>query len=365
MRTVHFCTVAMLSIVSSVVHADDRATAEQLLTAYEKTEARLKSFHIECVTKEWDGEMPQGDAEKDTLVASRVQKTTIFHHDFRWRIALVDQLTPKSVATPTAPRLSGIEYRYDNFLGAKQGLHVQWASNDANEPPVLDFVGVRLFGAPAGDGHDRYLNSFDFVLGRTPCDAREYLWTLMSEATSLELSPDAKLVAGHKTRVLKSTGRFGEHKVWLDPEFGFLPRQVVVSKQSGHLFNAIQLGVEQDPSARVPAAARARLQARGMTIQPKYTIEKSESRFENIQLAKSEDRFVITGFDYIQEQTFKFADRVEQKKLKTEYRVQIVDFQPDVWPSKAFETTVTIPNGTPVSSAEPGQSFVWMNGGIE
>jgi len=184
MRTVHFCTVAMLSIVSSVVHADDRATAEQLLTAYEKTEARLKSFHIECVTKEWDGEMPQGDAEKDTLVASRVQKTTIFHHDFRWRIALVDQLTPKSVATPTAPRLSGIEYRYDNFLGAKQGLHVQWASNDANEPPVLDFVGVRLFGAPAGDGHDRYLNSFDFVLGRTPCDAREYLWTLMSEATA-------------------------------------------------------------------------------------------------------------------------------------------------------------------------------------
>ena len=361
MRTFPFCAIAILSLVSSVVHAGDRAAAEQLLTAYEKSQARLNSFHIECVTKEWDGELPPADAEKDALAASRVQKTTIFHHDFRWKIALLHP-KPKSGVPPTAARQSGVEYRYDDFLGAKQGLHVQWASDDVNEPPVLDFVGVRLFGAQAGDNHDRYLNSIDFVLGRTPCDDRNYLWTLMREAANLELSPDVELVAGHKTRVLTSTGRFGEHKVWLDPEFGFLPRQVVVSKQSGHLFNAIQLGVEQDPSARVPAAARL---PPGTKIRPKYTIEKSESRLDNIELAKSEDRFVITGFDYVQEQTFKFADRVEQRKLKTEYRAQIVDLQADGWPPNAFETTVAIPNGTPVSSPDPGQSFVWMNGRIE
>jgi len=361
MRTVHFCAVAILSIVTPAVHADDRAAAEQLLATYEKTQSRLTSFHIECFTKEWNGEMPPAAAEKDALAASRVQKTTIFRDDFPWRIALVHP-KPKSGAPLGAARVSGIEYRFDDFLGARQGLHVQWASNDDNEPPAPDFVGVRLFGAQAGDDHGRYLNSFGFVFGRTPCDAQEYLWTLMREATSLELSPDVELVAGHKTRVLKSTGRFGEHNVWLDPEFGFLPRQVVINKQSGHLFNAIQLGVEQDPSARVPAGARL---PPGTKIQPKYTIEKSESRLDNIDLAKSADRFVITGFDYVQKQTFKFADRVEQKKLKIEYRAQIVDFQADAWSPKAFETTVAIPNGTPVGSPDPGQTFVWMDGRIE
>ena len=43
------------------------------------------------------------------------------------------------------------------------------------------------------------------------------LWTVMGEDTKLELAPEPEKIAGVETWVLKSRGKYGEHKVWFDP----------------------------------------------------------------------------------------------------------------------------------------------------
>ncbi len=364
MRTLLSCAVVVVLFPSAAVRANDRDAAERMLADYEQTVARINAFHVACVAKEWDNEALKIDPETLDDACSRSEETTIFHHDFRWRIAGVHRRTPKPGDRVQFAPLSGVEYRFDDFPGGRQGLHVQWASQDTAEPPQLDHLALRLMGAARGDEHGQYLGWSEVLFGVIPGDARQLLSKVMREAETLELMPDVKMVDQHKTHVLKSKGAFGIHTVCLDPEFGFLPRQIVIHKRDGDLLNAIQLGVEQNPSARVPEAAKARLRARGM-LRPSYTITECETRIENVQLDKRDGRFVMTAFAYVQEQTVKNADRTEQVKNRVEYRAQAFDLQPDNWPANAFRNSVDIPNGTRVGSSESGQSYVWMDGKVE
>jgi len=356
--------VAIVFLLPTAASANERAAAEKMLTAYEQTVRHISSFRIEGIAKEWDHAALQGDPEKLTDAFSRMTKTTVVHHDFRWKVAQIQQRPPRAGDRVRYAPLSGVEYRFDDFLGANQGLHIQWASPDADEPVKLDHLAVRLMGAAKGDEHSRYLDCENVLFGFMPGDNQQPVWKVMREAATLELLPDTKIIAQHKTHVIRSTGAFGTHTLCLDPEFGFLPRQIVIQRQNGHLFNAIQLGVEQNPSARLPEAARARLQARGM-LQPAYTITESENRLANLQLSERHGQFVITDFDHSQQQTVKSGDRTEQKQNRTEYRTQVFDLRPDSWPADALQTAVDIPNGTPVSTSDGVKSFVWMNGKVE
>ena len=364
MRIALCCTVATLFVAVAAARANDRDSAERMLTACEQTVGGVKSFHIECIAKQWDNEALQGNLDKLAGAYSSVEETAIFHDGLRWRIAMVQRRTPKPGDRVQFAPLSGVEYRFDEFPGGRQGLHVQWASLNSDEPPKLDNLSVHLMGAGRGDEHARYLDWSDVPFGLMPCDARQPLWQVMREAEALELLPDAKSLDGHKIHVLTSKGKFGTHTVCLDPDFGFLPRQIVIHKGDGDLFNAVQLGVEQDPTARIPERARARLRDRGMLAQ-NYTITESETRIESVQLEKRDGKFVMTGFDHVQEQAITRGERTEQVRNKTEYRASVIDFQPDTWPADAFRNAVAIPNGTSVRSSETGQSHVWMNGTLE
>jgi hypothetical protein len=155
------------------------------------------------------------------------------------------------------------------------------------------------------------------------------------------------------TYVVKSHGKFGTHTLWLDPEFGFLPRQIVVNKQGGHLFNEIQLGVEQSQSAPLSAAPA------------NYTIEEARDRIDSVQLGERQGHFVITAFDHLHERTVKHADSTKHRKHRIEYRTQTIDFEQEAWPANAFQFAIDIPNGTRVRSSDQTKSYVWRDGMIE
>src|SRR5260370_8571358 len=66
------------------------------------------------------------------------------------------------------------------------------------------------------------------------------VWTVMREAGSLELLPKAEIVDGVETLVLRSQGKYGEHKVWLDPASGGLPRRIKATKPPANLLHTRQ-----------------------------------------------------------------------------------------------------------------------------
>jgi len=64
------CGAAVLTLLSGLLRADDRAAAERMLAAYEQTVSALASFHIECVARQWDYEalieIPNGTPVRTT-----------------------------------------------------------------------------------------------------------------------------------------------------------------------------------------------------------------------------------------------------------------------------------------------------------
>ena len=356
--------VVIISFVAPCLRAGEPDTAEGMLAAYEESVGRVAAFRIEYVAKEWDSEALKGAPEKLADSYLHKKEATIVHQDFRWRIATVFRRTPRTGDRVQFARVAGVEYRFDEFLGVRQGLHTQWASSSADDPPRIENINVMLPGEDKGDDHGRYLDWSDVVFGVTPCDARRPIWKVMREAGTLELLPEERVIDEHPTRVLRSSGPYGRHTLYLDPKFGFLPRRVEVHKQTGHLWNDVQLGVEQNPSARVPEAARARLKARGM-LQPNYEISDSSSLITNFQIEEKSGQFVTTAFDYLQKQTIKTEGRVEEKQEKTEYRGRVFEVNPENWPANAFDNSVDIPDGTPVRTPNPGRSLTWKDGTIE
>jgi len=354
----------IVPIVAPPLCADEPDTAEGMLATYEATVGRGTAFRIEYQAKEWDNEALKVAPEKLADSYLHKKEATIVHEDFRWRIATVFRRTPRAGDRVQFARVTGVEYRFDEFLGVRQGLHVQWASSSADDPPRIENQAVMLPGEEKGDDHGRYLDWSDVVFGVTPCDARVPIWKVMREAGKLELLSEEQVIDQHPTRVLRSTGPYGTHTLYLDPKFGFLPRRVEVHKQNGHLWNDIQLGVEQTPSARVPAATRERLKARGM-LQPNFEISDSSSLITNIQIEEKNGQFVTTAFDYVQKQTIKTEGRVEEKQEKTEYRGRVFEVNPENWPANAFDNSVDIPNGTAVRTPNPGRSLVWKDGKVE
>src|SRR5262249_15084364 len=68
------------------------------------------------------------------------------------------------------------------------------------------------------------------LFGRVSGDGGYPLWTILRESGSLELLPQTEIIDGSETYVVKSQGKFGEHRLWLDLACGGLPRRIEIKK---------------------------------------------------------------------------------------------------------------------------------------
>lgn len=356
MRIAIFCLSVIVCLHAVAASAAEQHDAKQLLESFRTTVERMNGFRVEATLKKWSNRNATAD-EKEQL--ERTRQYTVFHRDYRWRVGMVQR--PSALNAARSELTSGVEYLFDEFGSDKQSVHVQWASRVPDDPPKLDHLSLMLMGRTHDEELPRYLAGLAAAFGYSDVDDGQPLWKVMQEAATLKVSPQMEPVADHQTLVVTSQGRFGTHTLWLDPEFGFLPRRIVIQKRPGDLLDKVQLGVEQSPASGI--APRV---APGLQRQPNFTVQECRDSFERIHLENKQGNFVITAFDHVQEKTVKYADRTERMQQRAEYRTQQFDFEPDHWPAKPFRPGFTIPDGTPVASREnPQQRFVWKNGKIE
>jgi hypothetical protein len=318
-----FLSLAILGIASSVSAANP-PTAEELLTAFEKSVEKLARVQID-----WD--QKGRDRGNDVQV-------TILRDGLRWK---VDRwLLPKGDPSGRGERL-----REQTLIG-DEIVRVSLRYDATDDPPrllgmmaICERVAVRSW---LGLGHPAIL------FGRMPGDAGVPLWTIMRESGSLELLPNTEIIDGFETYIVESRGKFGDHQLWLDPANGGLPRRIEVHKHPGNLLNDEQLGTTTVPNPPVQPDPKRRIQ-----IPVRRPRSESWVRLDNIQIENQKGVFVITGFE--EQHRVKFSDDQEPKgddsqkpAFKTEHRFRVVVDLP-AYPEDAFKFAVAIPNGMFVS----------------
>src|SRR5262245_22360003 len=170
MRPAVCCLMAAFFSPAGVALADENDRAAQMLAAYEKTVGRMTSFRIEAVTKEWDDGIEPKNPDQPDEGFRQEERSTIFHHDFRWRIAHATRRPEPQAGEPRSAPSSGTDYRFDEFLGERQGLVVQWFNRSRDEPATPENLGVSLLGGSKADGKFRHLEWSTVLFGLTPGD---------------------------------------------------------------------------------------------------------------------------------------------------------------------------------------------------
>jgi hypothetical protein len=338
MHLVRWLAAPVILVLSAHAFAAERPTAEELLAAYEKSVEKLARVHIEW--SRVDAEQAEGKA---------TDQYTLFRDGSRWKL---DRYWP---GWGDGRRLDN-RFREQTLVGDE----VLSAAQHARAPNFQ--YGRPIVACQRGEGAPNpfvpSIGMCRILFGRMGGDAGYPLWTIMREAGSLDLLPQTEAVDGVETYVLMSTGKYGEHKVWLDPASGALPRRIEVHKRAGNLFDQKQLGTILPPdtgTARPP-----REPGSGPTWRETFV------RIEKIQIQSKGDAFVVAGFEEFSENIHSTGKKQESR---TGFKPRVLEVNPQDFPANAFQFDIEIPNGTLVSVREAKQErynsdFHWEDGKV-
>jgi hypothetical protein len=340
MKTTWFVLAAAILVSATAASAAERPTAEELLTAFEKSVEKLNRVRIE-----WSRKGPATDPPEGSIVNGG-EEYTLFRDGPRWKM---DRLL--RMITVEKGNRSESRSREQTLIG-DEIIHVMQVERPPGDQPHTPIVSCKR-----GDGiaarSFREAGPFGFLFGRLWGDAGYPLWTIMREAGSLELLPETETVGGVETYVLKSVGKYGEHQVWLDPASGGLPRRIEVHKRPGHLLDSEQLGTSPAPDPNKPIKFSLRI------------FRTYSCRIDKIQIADRDGVFIMTEFES-EENSELTTGKTRVEKIERKFRV--LDINPKEFPENAFRFDIEIPNGTPVwvtenDSRKPTR-FEWVDGKI-
>jgi hypothetical protein len=328
MKTTRWVLAAAILASASGASADERPTAEELLTAFEKSVEKLARVRIEWKDEGPERKQPDGKSQRG------MHETTVFRDGPRWKVDLFRQMTTTENGTRSESKSR------DQTLVGEEIIDVTQFERGPGDPAGPVHV-IAYRDERTANRTWLLLGPCRVLFGRMGGDAGLPLWSVMREAASLELLPQTEIVAGVETYVLKSRGKYGEHQLWLDPASGGLPRRIEIHKQAGNLFNDEQLGTSPAPDPEAPPDRRrpAPLPAR----------REYSSRIDKIQIEQKDGVFVITGF--VDEFSVTYATG-KKREDRTEFKVRAVEINPKDFPENAFRFDIVIPNGTSVSVLE-------------
>lgn len=321
MRLKYALAVALTMFVPAGLPAGEKPTANELLEQYRKSVEPLDRARVVASYKPLFRVEPRGPAMS-------LHEATLVRDGTRLKLSEVWTLT--TFNDPNRP----MERRESQSIGLIVDGVYSHVDVERTANPERPNVSDRR------EGNDRRLwdrmGPVGLVFGRMDGDGTEPLWKVMSEAATLELEPQTEQINGVETHIVTSRGKYGRHRVWLDPASGTLPRRIEIHKKVGDLWNDEQLG-----SRRVE-------EARGRPKKESPTVLRHEMavRVDNIQIEKKESAFVTTGFDRSIEWTI---DKRQGIYARGELRVDTVEFFPDPLPDSVFQFDAKIPNGTLVS----------------
>lgn len=359
MRSIRYCLVAAIATFNVARVQAEGPSARALLDKYKATVERISTVHIEATLHDRALGVPVGgkvDDPKEDRRNPRTVQLVIFRQGDRSRVSINNPPTFDDLGNPRGHKAI-TDFLHGGFLGIDQTVRVHWRGRIDN-PDVQSSLTLDLRGPSK---HDPFPGAWavSLVFGHTHLLENDPLWTIMTDAPSLEVSPRQETLAEHSTFVVTSRGKFGKHTIWLDPACGCLPRKLEIEKQAGDLFFSHQLGVEQTSTI---SPQRQTTQA----PPPGLTYVSIRNRVDNVQIEEIEGQFVITAYDEVTERATKRGDKADRLEVRSDYRTRLVDGDSTKWPANAFQPTVTVPNGTPITAPDrPGQPYTWQNGRVE
>jgi len=320
MTTTRWLLAAAFVVTFSFPAAGEPPTADNLLTAFEKSVEKLARVRIDENSKR------EGDTEVEM---------TLFRDGPRLKL---DRLVQ-----PKGDRSR--RFREQTLIGDDIVL-LRLQYNALDDAPQI--VGVSALLERLATRSWFQIGYPQVIFGRIEGDAGYPLWTVMRESDSLERLPATEIVDGCETHIVRSRGKFGTHRLWLDPASGGLPRRIEVSKQPGDLVNDEQLGTSTAPNPPAEPPTKRRIPVRR---------PRSEywGRIDNIQIENQKGSFVITGFDthvgttFVGETSQKSdADKKPRFNWERAYEFRVV-VDPQEFPEDAFRFAIAIPNRTPIT----------------
>lgn len=224
---------------------------------------------------------------------------------------------------------------------------------DIGKPPdvlLIDGSRKKLEESRQSLGPD--LGSGRFLDGLTYYGDKSFVET-MREAPSLRLREKMENVDGHATYVLEADTKYGKHILWIDPEYGFNPRRMVIRKKIGDFHQKSKLGVAPPPlrpglNAMIPWCAKVR----------------TELTVESIEIEKVGEVFVPVSA--------KITNHVEYEngqftEVTTTCKRTDIDFNSD-FEAMMEAFLANIPNGTRVFFLDErgisGVRYEWFNGKV-
>jgi len=334
---------AVLAIGSSAALSGEPPTAEELLTAYQKSVDHFTRARFQCVSKH-----PEQLVGDDKSLAHTNERSVV-RDGTHWKVGKDSRFTIVENGT----KREGGDYR-EMVVGGQLLEVIKNLDGTVAVTAWLDPTRVKQLPW-------RALGGAESVFGRFEGDADKPLWEVMRETSTLELLPETQEINGAKTYALESRGKFGEHTVWIDPDRGGLPRRIEIRKNLGDLYSEIQLGarvgaVDEAPRkpGSIPRAAPPR--------QPP-DIRAFSLRVDDIQIEKRDGAFVMTAWKTEEKVTFGDGRPGDRRE---EHAVGAVDFKPETWPKDALRLTIEIPDKTRVSVRDglDGTNYEWIGGEV-
>ncbi len=161
----------------------------------------------------------------------------------------------------------------------------------------------------------------------------------------LEMEGDMATIDGHKTYVLRADTDNGEYTLWLDPESGFLPRQIHVCKEGDDLYYGKPLSHVSEERLRS-----------GLPVAPQK--KKWTHLVRSVKLQRIGGHNVITGFS--SENNVEYVTG-GKSFLKGNLQVTGVEVAPDFDGIDAFEMDL-IEGATLIARANQGPPLEWREG---
>lgn len=188
-----------------------------------------------------------------------------------------------------------------------------------------------------------------FIFGYILMDGTERLSNLVAGSEPRIVDADARDAAGHRTILVESRGKYGRHRIWFDPDVGFLPRQVEVEKAGDDIFGSTTVAAAKEP---LPLN----------TFWPDGILERVVETFTDVDIKRIGSTVVMVGFTFTL--TRHYAGGVSAAQ-RSEIRLSDVEFNPSRNDSD-FKITVPIPNGNPVAMlGAPQILYEWRDGQIK
>lgn len=321
MRIIPGVLAMTILAAASTASGGERPTVGELLAACQKSFERLARVRIECTETMTEPKLAGNG------VSEWKRDLTILREASRWK---VDEIQRGKRQVDGQPAEFGF---WHQTLVGDEVIQAQLFN-----PPPQD-VQQRPIVTAFRDAHTHRVWSIlrlpRTIFGRLEGDGGLPLWTVMGEDTVLELFPEPEKIGHVETWILKSRGRYGEHKVWFDPANGGLPRRIEVRKQLGDLLNDEQLG------SRAPGEPGPTNPERGQP-QPPAARKDVFVQLDNIQIENKSGLFVMTAFDYrLRYQVIKTQKEIERRE---ELRVRTIDVDPKPGSEDAFQFDIKIPN---------------------